>query len=251
MIPLLEFLNSLKADKFCKILQENFPQFVCYAETNNQNQLPQWSSDVIICGVKEWTKLTKNVEFFSFCRRYQWLPTFTGFFNKELYKNDTNVVIILEPLTTMKKKHLNYCWHFTTKENWESIKKSGLKCYGVTNMQLGRTEKFLKADKSLNNEHREGRYSKKRYRMIAPKLFVIGTNDEDKLTAIFDTIGSYSEVDNWLILKIDLRKHPNIDIYKDAANPDDSEAYYILNDIPASLIEIDKELTDALHNIQY
>lgn len=251
MIPLLEFLNTLNADKFCKLLQEKFPQYVCYAELNSQKQLPNWGSSIVICGIKNWTKCRLDKEFFKFCRKYQWLPTYSGFFPKELYKNDTNVVILIEPITTNNKKHLDYCWHITTQENWQKIKKSGIKCYGITNMDLGRTEKALKNDPELNNEHREGRYSKKRYRLICPKTFVIGTDDEDEILKIFDQIGSYSQRMNWVVLKIDLSEHKNIELYKDSANPDDVEAYYILSDIPASLVTVDGKLTNKIHSMEY
>lgn len=240
MISLCEFLNTVNKDKFISLLQKEFKDYVLAVTSNEDDMYYGWGHDIIACEVgdeKLVTDKNKIKEFVSFCRKYNYVASML------IYD-----VIFIEPIKSQKKISGRVVYHITDKDlYYERIIKKGLKCRGNTYKKWNDADLSLMNNPAVVHFGNEKHFSNSNsYRTITPRIYVIATDDEDKIKKIADQIGKLGIFGNGIVLKIDLENHPNIDLYQDNANLDDSEAYYTLEDIPADIISVDDELTEFI-----
>lgn len=248
MKAITEFLHSANKDKFTNLLLKKYSKYLkSYAFNDEEFILQNWGDEIIIfIAIKHlFDELINKTDFIKFCRRLQWVPTFTSDIDKD------KIILVIEPITSSKLK-LNksgYVYHITYKRYYDNILDRGLRCVGHSANEFRIKDEEVDNDSSIYNYPGICNYKNdNNYRTITPRIFLINTDDKETILRIAEQLDDrFVKHKNMIVLKIDLSK-TNISLYKDNGNPKINNCVYTFEDVPKELISQDKELTDLVRN---
>lgn len=248
MKTITEFLQSADKEKFTSLLLKKYSKYLQAYGFNNDELFAKDLGDeiILIISVKHlMDELINETDFIQFCRRLQWVPTFTGDAGRD------KLVMVIEPVTSSKIKLNNtgYVYHITYEEYYNNVLKHGLKCIGHSANEFRIKDEEIDNDSSIYNYPGMRNYQNDSgYRTITPRLFLINSNNKENILIVADQLDDkYVKHDKMIVLKIDLSK-TNIPLYKDNGNPKLNNCVYTFENIPKELIKQDKELTELVRN---
>lgn len=248
MKTITEFLQSADKEKFTNLLLKKYSKYLQAYGFNDDELFTKDLGDeiILIISVKHlMDELINKTDFVQFCRRLQWVPTFTGDAGRD------KLVMVIEPITSSKIQlnKTGYVYHITYTEYFDNILKHGLKCAGHSANEFRIKDEEVDNDASIYNYPGMRNYQNDSgYRTITPRLFLINSNDNENILNVADQLDDkYVKHDKMIVLKIDLSK-ANIPLYKDNGNPNLNNCVYTFENIPKELISQDKELTELVRN---
>lgn len=249
MKTITEFLQSADKEKFTSLLLKKYSKYLkAYGFNDDETILNDWGEEIIILiGVKHLIdELINKTNFIKFCRRLQWVPTFT-----DDPESRDKLLLVIEPITSSKIQlnKTGYVYHITYKEYYDNILDKGLRCIGHSSNEFRIKDEEIDNDSSIYNYPGIRNYKRDgKYRTITPRTFLINTDNKETILKIAEQLDTkYIRHDKMIVLKIDLSKI-NINLYKDNGNPKINNCVYTFEDIPNKLIEQDKELTELVRN---
>lgn len=215
--PILEMLNTHSIDKLLDRIKKEFPE-VRYGRMNGTDDsklnIKEESKDGFFLYDKDKEKLElikNNDKFVNIVEFYNY------YFAELKYNNHYELwVMMFEPRYSKKikdfeKRNNGVAYHITTQENYEKIKKDGLK---------------IKSAKY--------RYFPRRIYLILPNV----NSSKERNDIIINTINKLEKTTSYVVLQISLHNLPNFTFYEDVMMATNKEHYiYTYQNIPTKYIK--------------
>lgn len=252
MIGLCEFLNTVNQEKFISLLRKEFISDIRMVTSLGnckdkyiKDSFDSWGKETIIfrC-IDKYLDYETEHHLVEFCRKFNYVCSMR---NYDIY--------LIEPIQSQKQVSGKIVYHITNEKIWNDIiSKKGLKCRGNKYREWNDIDMNLLNNPSIyhfgNQNHSNRDYS---YRSITPRIYVVAIRSNRLIYTIASQIGKtgQSGCKDGVVLKIDLKSHPNIKLYSDNCNPENYKAYYTLEDIPVDIIKVDNRLTELIRKEKF